>query len=382
VKPSLTIEMALPTLFPGGMEVVTMRLAMRLAEKGHRVGVTCVIDEGPLADDLRASGIRVARVPAPGLRTNVLPLDLARWLRRVRPDVVHIHSGVWLKAARAARLARIRRVVFTEHGALDVEPWYASFIKRSAARLTDVVVSVSAPLAEVLVDTHGVPRAKIRVVPNGVDTERFRPGPAGPVLQQLGVGDGPTIGHVARLVPVKNQDLLLHAFAEVRRRVPNAQLVIVGDGPERERLLQLIDELGLRGAAHLPGEHRDVASLLRAFSVFALPSKAEGTSMSVLEAMASGVPVVASAVGGTPALLDDGQCGVLIPPNDRSALADALVALLGDPDRRSRLAAAARARAVNAYGEARVVEQYEALYAGIADRSAAPMATDVTACVG
>jgi glycosyltransferase involved in cell wall biosynthesis len=363
------------------MEVVTTRLALRLATLGHRVGVTCVMDVGPLADELRAGGVRVAHVTAPGLRTNVFPTELARWLGEVRPDVVHIHSGVWLKAARAARLAGVRRVVFTEHGALDVEPWYSSTFKRAAARLTDIIVAVSTPLASVLIESHGLPRSKVCVVPNGVDVDRFHPGADDGSLQQIGIAGGPVVGHVARLAPVKNQALLIRAFADVRSQVPGAQLVIVGDGPEREALRGQIEQLGLVGAVHLAGEQRDIPSLLRAFDVFALPSKAEGTSMSVLEAMASGVPVVASAVGGTPALLDDGRCGLLVPPNDVPALATALVRVLTDKEGRQQLAAAARARAVTVYAEDRVVDRYVALYEAAAGLPTSGLA-EVAACAG
>jgi glycosyltransferase involved in cell wall biosynthesis len=140
--------------------------------------------------------------------------------------------------------------------------------------------------------------------------------------------------------------------------------VIVGDGPERDALGAHIRARGLEDSVHLVGEARDVPAILREFDVFALPSKAEGTSMSVLEAMASGIPVVASAVGGTPDLLDQGRCGVLVPPNDVSALADALVDLLRAPDRRRALAAAARARVARDFDESVVARRYEGLYRG------------------
>jgi glycosyltransferase involved in cell wall biosynthesis len=365
MTPPLRIEMVLPSLIAGGMEVVTARLVKRLTERGHTVGVTCVLEEGPLADELRAEGIRVKLVPALGLRTNVFPTQLAAWLRQVAPDVVHIHSGVWLKAARAARLAGVRRVVFTEHGALDVEPWYSSLIKRQAARFTDTVIVVSEPLARVMAETHGVPAEKVRVVPNGVDAELFSPGPSRDLLVPWGIApDSPIIGHVARLATVKNQPLLLEAFARVVKVRPAARLVIVGDGPERELLERRIAELGLSAAAHLIGEHRDVPGLLRSFTMFVLPSKAEGTSMSVLEAMAAGVPVIATAVGGTPDLLDGGRCGQLIPANDVGALADAIVELLDDHERRRTYATAARHRVMRYYDEQAVSDQYESLYVG------------------
>lgn len=365
MRQRLRIEMVLPSLIAGGMEVVTARLVKRLVCAGHTVGVTCILEEGPLADELRREGVRVKVVPAPGLRTNVFPTQLAAWLQQVAPDVVHIHSGVWLKAARAARMAGVRRVIFTEHGALDVEPWYSSLIKRQAARFTDVIVSVSEPLARVLTETHGLPADKVRVLPNGVDAELFSPGPSRDLLSAWGVTqDSLVIGHVARLAAIKNQPLLLEAFARVVQQRPQARLVIVGDGPERELLERRIAALGLESTAHLIGEHRDVPGLLRSFTMFVLPSKAEGTSMSVLEAMAAGVPVVATAVGGTPALLDAGRCGQLIPANDVGALADAIVGLLDDHERRRAYSTAGRQRVMQYYDERAVSDQYESLYVG------------------
>jgi len=379
----LRIEMVLPSLIAGGMEVVTTRLVHRLVRRGHTVGVTCLVEEGPLADELRRDGIRVRHVPAPGLRTNVFPTGLAAWMRQVAPDVAHIHSGVWLKAARAARLAGVRRVVFTEHGALDVEPWYSSLIKRRAARLTDTVVAVSEPLAQVLIRTHGIDAAKVCVLPNGVDSERFSPGPRPDLLSAWGIGpESLVIGHVARLAPVKNQPLLLEAFARVRATRPDARLVIVGDGPERELLSNRIAALGLTDSVHMIGEHRDVPGLLRSFDIFVLPSKAEGTSMSVLEAMAAGVPVVATAVGGTPALLDGGRCGDLVAANDVGGLADALVRLLGDTRRRHDLAASARQRVIDHYDEQAVADRYESLYVGASVPHGDRAPSEAMSCAG
>lgn len=358
--------MILPSLIAAGMETVTARLALQLAASGHTVGVTCLLDEGPLASELRAAGVRVAVVPAPGLRTNVMPTDLAAWLRREQPDVVHAHSGTWLKAARASHLAGVRRFVFTEHGLNDVEPWYNAVLKRCGGWMTDCVVAVSQPLRTYLVGQVGIPAAKVVVIQNGVDTERFRPGArSGELRRRFDIGDAPVIGHVARLAPVKNQPLLVDALARVRDRVPNARLVIVGDGPDRDALRAHVRMRDLEACVHLAGEARDVPAILREFDVFALPSKAEGTSMSVLEAMASGVPVVASAVGGTPDLLDHGRCGMLVPPNDTEALAAALADLLLASDRRRALASAARDRVTGSFDEGVVARRYEGLYRGV-----------------
>lgn len=359
----LRVEMILPSLIAGGMEMVTARLAMRLGEAGHHVGVTCLLDTGPLAPELEAAGHRVAVVEAPGLRTNIAPTALTEWLRSQQPDVVHVHSGAWLKGVRAARLAGVPRVIFTEHGLNDHEPWFSSCLKRCGAHYTDTVVAVSEPLKEYLVHTAGIRADRVTVIANGVDTMRFNPtGPTAGVRARLGIGGAPVVGHVARLAPVKNQPLMVDAFAEARKRVPNAHMIIVGEGSEREPIEARIAANSVEACVHLIGEARDIPEILREMDVFALPSKAEGTSMSVLEAMASGVSIVASSVGGTPDLLNHGECGRLVPPNDVSALANAFVEVLSSPTLRSTLGSAGRERAVRHYSETTVAQRYEVLY--------------------
>jgi glycosyltransferase involved in cell wall biosynthesis len=356
--------MVLPALDAAGMEVMAASLSRALTGRGHEVGVTCLESGGVLADDLRADGYRVTLVPAPGFQANVRAPALEAWFRALQPDAVHVHSGVWLKAARAARRAGVRSVVHTLHGLLDYEPWYGPALKRWAARYTDRIVSVSEPLRDYLIHDVRVDQAKVSVILNGVNTRRFRPGPrSGAVRQPLELREGRlVIGTVARLDPVKNHLLLLEAFALVHATMPQASLVIVGDGPLREALLSRVRELGLDGDVHFFGIARDVAPIYRDFDEFVLSSRAEGTSMSVLEAMASGVSVVATAVGGTPDLLAHGDCGMLVPSEDVGALAAAMTETLQDADRRRRLAGAAREHVIRRYSEDAMLRAYEALY--------------------
>jgi len=362
----LRIEMVLPSLEPGGQELVVVRLTNALRARGHDVGVTVTMEEGSLAAPLRDAGHDIALVPAPGLKTNWrAPSLIARFAQR-RPDVVHVHSGVWLKAARAARAAGTRRVIHTVHGLLDREPWYGDTLKRFAARATDVVVAVSDPLHRYLVDDVHLHPAQVVTVINGVDTETFRPGNrVGTLRQRLGIGaDSIVVGHVARLAPIKNQILLIDAFAAFRRQHEDAHLIIVGDGPERPSLEQRIRELALETSAHLVGTFDDTAPLYREFDIFVLCSRAEGTSMSILESMASGISIVATDVGGNPALLDGGSCGLLIPSESKDALVAALGRLTTNETERAAFARAGRRRAESTYSEAKVVDQYVDLYEG------------------
>jgi glycosyltransferase involved in cell wall biosynthesis len=366
----LRIEMVLPTLVVAGMETVVARLTRGLARRGHEVSVTCILSGGAVADALRAEGHRVSVVPTPGLRSNLYPARLTDWFRRVRPSVVHVHSGAWLKAARAAHLAGVPHTVHTVHGIEGNEPWFTKSLWQMAARYTDVIVSVSEPLMPYLARDMRLPQEKLRFIPNGVDTESFRPGVRRVVLRAaLGIDANEIlVGNVARLTNVKNHALLLDAFAILRRHIPEATLAIVGEGPLRPNLEQRIRSLALNSRAHLAGPRADMPEVYRDFDLFVLSSRFEGTSLSILEAMASGVCVVATAVGGNPDLLDHGRFGVLVAPDDPGLLATAMLDLVRDPARRRALAAAAREHVMRNFAEAAMVQRYEELYYGLPAR--------------
>jgi glycosyltransferase involved in cell wall biosynthesis len=360
--------MVLPAMEAAGMEAMTARLTRALALRGHHVGVTCIESGGVLAEQLRADGFRVAVVPTLGLRSLLRAPRLENWLRTVAPDVVHVHSGAWLKAAHAARRAGVPRVVLTFHGLIgdDGEPWYVPILHRWATRYTDCIAPVSASLGDYLSRRLKIDTAKLHVILNSVNTDHFHPGPpTGALRETLRItSDRLVVGTVARLDPVKNHALLIDAFARVRGLVPQATLVIIGDGPLRENLECHARELGVEADVYFYGTSNDVTALYRELDVFVLSSNAEGTSMSILEAMASGVCVVATSVGGTPDLLADGASGMLVPPGDPAALVDALTQVLRDGERRRRFAQAGRARAERQYSEPVMVEAYEALYYG------------------
>jgi glycosyltransferase involved in cell wall biosynthesis len=361
--------MVLPTLTRAGMEIVTARLAVELTELGQSVEVVCLEETGPVADDLTAAGVPVHLIRTPGLLTNIMPRQLVEWLAATKPDVVHSHSGVWLKAARAARLAQVPGMVHTVHGLLTVEPWYTPLLMRLAGRLTSTVVPVSESLRGYLLDTVRLPDAAIHLVLNGVDTHVFHPSKN--IAREDIIGrpiSGPVLGCVARFDPIKNHELLLEAFAVVRRTHPEAVLVLVGDGEARASLENRARQPDLQGAVVFTGDRRDTPDLYRCFDVFTLTSKIEGTSMSILEAMATGCCIVATDVGGSGALLDHGAAGVVVPPGDVLTLADRLTAVLDDAAHRRRLGENARARAVQTYGQHSMTLRYLEIYREVVSR--------------
>ncbi|MEZ0167162.1 glycosyltransferase [Microvirga sp. TS319] len=368
----LAIEMILPSLATGGMETMATALARALARRGHRVGVTCLESEGDLAEDLRRTGIPVSLVPCPGTVPLLRPHPGLREHFAAQPlDVVHAHNGVWVKAALAARAAGVPAVVHTAHGFAFGEPWFEDALRWWAGLRTDMVAAVSAPLREHLVHKARIPASRVTTIINGIDTMRFAPhGTSGILRGAVGVGpDVPLVGCVARLDPVKNLALLIDAMALMVRDLPDARLVLVGDGPLRESLREQAQVAGLGDRVLFPGAFADTAPIYRDLDIFVLPSVSEGTSISALEAMASGTPVVATAVGGTPQLLGDG-CGMLVPSGDAQALADAIRGLLADPTGRSRIAQAARKRVLDRFSHADMVRAYERLYRQVAGADA------------
>jgi glycosyltransferase involved in cell wall biosynthesis len=374
----LRIAMVLPTLARAGMEVITSRLAVELVDLGQSIDVVCLEETGPVADELASSGVPVHLIRTPGVLTNFVPGRLKEWFVATNPDVVHTHSGVWLKAVRAASVARVPCIVHTVHGLHTVEPWYNPFLMRMAARITSRIVPVSEPLRRYLLDAVRLPGEMVETVPNGVDTKVFSPSTGIARGEVIGHDiHGPVVGCVARFDPIKNHELLLEAFAVVRRAHPDAVLVLVGEGPLRESLEHRARQPDLQGAVVFTGDRRDTPDLYRCFDMFALTSKAEGTSMSILEAMASGCCVVATDVGGNGALLDHGAAGVLVPSGDIAALADRLSAVLGDADQRRRFGERARARAIDTYSLRTMALRYVAIYHDVLARSAGSRAARI-----
>lgn len=359
----LRIEMVAPSLAAGGMEVVILDLVEALAVRGHEVGVTCLVEEGALAGRFRDHGVRVEVVETPGTRTIVWPGRLKDWLREERVDVVHTHSGAWHKGARAARMAGVPGVVHTVHGLVPhLEPWFGAALRRLAGEWTDHVVVVSSPLIEFLTDVCGLSRSRVSHIANGIDVGRFTPErkDAPPVWPDL--GGGIAIGSVARLALEKNQALLLDGFARIANEIPNVHVVVLGEGPERENLESRARRLGIEHRVHLPGFSAATDLVYPQFEVFTLTSNAEGTSISLLEAMACGRPIVATDVGGNPETLGHGDAGLLVPARDPGALAEALKRLLGDSALRTSLGTLSRQRVLNAYSREAMALQYEELY--------------------
>lgn len=356
----------------GGLERLVGALVERLPPDRFENHILTLSDFGRFAEGLAAHA-RLHQDRSRRHLSMIWPRRLTRTIRALAPDVVHTHSGVWYKASLAARRAGVPRLVHTDHGRPHPDSLKGRVLDGLAARRTDVVVAVSDALRRQMAETL-VPRPHdIRVVINGIDTRRFHPRSVnGSLRAELGLHagrGGPVIGSIGRLDPIKAYDVMLHAFARLRDRWDAARgappsLVLVGDGPERARLVALIERLGLRDAARLAGWRQDVENIYPAFDVFTLSSWSEGTSLGLLEAMSSGVCPVVTDVGGSGAALGEGLRHRLVPPGDPVALAAAWGEALGDPARRADDGAAGRRRVEQAFGVDAMVREYERIYSG------------------
>lgn len=310
--------------------------------------------------------------PARGL-SMALPLSVVRALRATRPDVVHLHSGAWLKPAWAARLAGIPAVVYTEHGREHSDSPAARWLDRQAARLTDMVVTVSERLRGYMERELRIPSSRLRTIVNGVDTDRFTPAPAAsPLRRQLGIpADAWVIGSVGRLETVKAYPRLVAAAARVRAAVPArpVHLVICGEGAERSAIAAAAATAGLSAQVHLPGWISDPVDWYRLFDVFALSSDSEGLSVSLLEAMASGCAPAVTDVGANAQVLGTALRAQVVPPGDEVALATAIGAALAAGGRAGPLGAAARERVRATYSLERMLREHEDLYRSLAART-------------
>jgi glycosyltransferase involved in cell wall biosynthesis len=352
----------------------------------QRAGYPCTLAVGLAASepDVVAEARRrgCAVVDVPGLGREVAPLadlralaSLHRLIRRLRPTILHTHtSKAGFLGRLAGRLAGVPAVVHQPHGHVFYGYWgprrTALFValERLAARWTDRIVTLTPRgTEEHLARGIGHP-AQYASVPSGVPTAALRAGaPPRPVARaRLGLAATDfVVAAVGRCVAVKGFDLLVAALPRLAASAPSARLLVVGDGPERQALARLARELRVRDRVSITGATADVAAHLAAADVLAAPSRNEGMGRVLVEAMALGLPVVGTAVGGIPWVVADGETGRLVPAGDVPALADALADLAQDPALRRKLGEAAVARA-ELFSDEAAEAAMRAVYAGLA----------------
>lgn len=338
----------------GGAEVHVAALAEKLRERGHEVTVICPRGR-PLVAELIARGLPVRAPRALGKLDPVLLARLVGWLRRERVQVVHTHlSTASLLGSWAARLAGIPALA-TVHG----------LNTRTCYNYANRIIAVSNAVRQHLV-AQGLPAERIMVVHNGVDLRALsRPDQSEQVRRECRLPPGaPVLITVGRLAPTKGHRDLLEALELLARGGlrPNLRLLVVGTGSLLPLLQREAEQRGLRDRVIFCGFQRDVLPYLQAADVFVLPSIQEGLSLSALEAMALGKPVVACRVGGTPEVVVDGETGVLVSPGNPRELAAALERLLAEREQARAMGAAGRRRVQQAFDLEQMVARIETIY--------------------
>lgn len=373
-RPTPLIAHVIFRLGVGGLENGVVNLINGLPAEKYRHAIVCIdritdFQHRLLRKDVELVSIR----KKPGTDWQSIR-RIHQTFRRMKPDIVHTRNLGALDALLPAFLAGVKCRIHGEHG-WDISDVSASnmkyrLIRRIHSPLVTKFVALSSQLSDYLQQGVGINPSRICRLPNGVDTTRFLPSDD-KIQHRLTLGelfqpDSILIGTVGRLEAEKDPMNLVEAFARVFEKLPSLRrrlrLVIVGDGSLRESISRRLRELEIDGVAWVPGARDDIAKILQCLDLFVLPSLAEGISNTILEAMATGLAVVATEVGGNPELVLNGRTGMLVPAGDSSALAEAIMVYLADPELCVKQGFGGRERAINNFGLDRMIKGYEALY--------------------
>ena len=349
-------------LQPGGMEYGVIKLVNGL---DPAVVASSICSTTPATDVKALLGphVRLHECDRRDGNDPSLVWHLYRLFRRERPDIVHTHSwGTVCEGLLAARLAGVPAVIHGEHGTLQTRAHQVR-AQRWAWRRVGRLLSVSSRLADRMAHEVGISRDRVTVIRNGVDLSRFAPASRANARRTLGLPQTAVVlGAVGRLVEVKDHPLLLEAMAPLASEGLRCTVVIAGDGPLRPLLERRIQELGLADTVRLLGHRPDIQNVFSALDVFVLPSRSEGMSNTILEAMASSLPVVATDVGGADEMVLNGETGVLVPPRNPAALTAALRDLAADTNRREAMGRAGRLRIERQFSLETMVNEYQQMY--------------------
>lgn len=360
-NPILVVHLV-TTLNTGGLEQLVLDLVRRCDREKISPHVICLDEAGDLDAAFRAAGV----IPK-SLHMNVRSMPRRVWrlaneLRALSPKVLHTHNtGPHLLGMLAAKISGVPVHVHTKHGRNLGNQAKVALINRVASRFTDRVVGVSCDATELARTVERVDERRLAVIHNGIDLSKHL-GRNDETLSDRIPGRGI---HVARLNEVKDQPTLLRATRIVVDRYPEFQLDIVGDGPARKGLETLTKELGLEANVNFLGLRQDIPELLANADFFILSSISEGIALTLLEAMAASLPIVATDAGGNREIVEGERTGILAPVSDPEALAAGMVRLAGDPQLRKLMGIAGRGRVVDNFDINRVVAEYEALYLGL-----------------
>lgn len=347
----------------GGIPVYTVTLANYLCKKGHSVYVA---SSGGVLDRELHSNVRRIKVPlntksAISIKVWLMVLKLRRFIKDENIEIIHAQTRVTQFAAHIlSRLTGIPYVV-TWHGF-----YRPHFFRKFFPCWGKRTIAISRTVSRHLVDVFRRDEDKVRLIFNGIDTSKFNndytANERQDIKRRYGLKDGPIIGIISRLAPEKGHVYLIEAFKELLVEIPDAQLIIIGDGKSESGLKRRVRELGIENAVYFFGETLNTKEFLGIMDVFTRPSENEPFGLAIVEAMIMGVPVVATDAGGFKTILGQGKFGILIPPKNVIALKDALKRILTDSELAKNLTEAARKYALENFSADRMAEEVETVY--------------------
>ena len=353
----------------GGLQRIVNMLIRKIDKEQFVPHLCCLDRDGLFLDQLRGDSVPsyiLGRRPGPfDFR---LFIRLYKILRSNKIDIIHSQNGCSFYAALAGRMAGVRGIIHTDHGRLVPDKKVAKLEDRIASMMMERYIGVSEKLTEYLASQVKISKKKLVTILNGVDTQRFVPWESKQkenARKTFGLSNGDKIlGTVCRLDPVKNLELLIGSMPAICKVIPNCKALIVGDGPAESQLRNLAQALGLNSKVIFPGRSSEIESVLPIFDLYVNTSLSEGTSMTILEAMSCGLPVVASDVGGNSRLVDNSN-GSLFGARDREGFEQKVVDLLINDGSLAELGKASRRKAETNFSFDRVVKQYEELYLSV-----------------
>ena len=374
-----TVLRIITRLDRGGSARVVLDLTKELSEDGvHGVIITGKTVEPETDLEAYAAGHNIDLYHVPQLVREISPLrdisaffTIRRIIRQVKPDIVHTHtSKAGIIGRFAAWSAGVRHIVHTPHGHIFYG-YFNSFvssvfimIERLASRITNKITVLTGKGLSAHVRMGIDSEDKFTVIHSGVDVSRYSNGDGDSIRSETGYTGKVIVGWAGRLVPIKNCSLFIESASLIKKRNPDTRFIVAGDGEERELIERLAEKLNLSGSLTFLEDCKDMPSVMAAFDVFVLSSHNEGFGRVLVEAMASGAVVVSTHVGGTPDVIEDGVSGMLVPPGNPSAMADAVCKVLDDDELRVRLVKAGKARA-GLFDIRSMVDKFEELYAEI-----------------
>lgn len=350
----------------GGLQRVINLLINGLDKERFTPYLCCLDRGGVFYEEIKNESIKTYILNRkPGLFDRKLFVNLYKAIKSNKIDIIHSNNGCTLYAALAGKLAGVKGIIHTDHGRLVPDRLGAKLEDRFSSILLDKFIGVSDELTEYLNATVKVNKKKLITVINGVDTKRFK---SANVTERNRLREklllsphDKIIGAVCRLDPIKNLEFLIRSMKSITKTLPNCKLLIVGDGASKENLEALTKEIDIEKNVKFIGRCNEVEKILPMIDIYVSTSLSEGTSMTILEAMSCGIPIIASKVGGNIRLVDSAN-GILFPLNDEGAFVNGVIELFNQPDTLISMGKNSRKRIENNFSIEHVIRQYEQLY--------------------